>query len=172
MRSLRVIVALLFSVLLVPSASAHTTLVSSIPAQGAQMETMPSEVRLNFDEKLLVIGGKDVSTLVVKDSNGGVISGESKTDGESIFVPITSSGATSGNFDVSYRVASVDGHVVEGSYQFSVGISAPTITHNGEGEEEGEGSEEHASTMSIAGIAFAGGAALLAILILMRGRRD
>ena len=124
------------------SASAHTTLVSAIPSEGAIVASMPSEVRLKFDEKLLVIGGKDASSLVVKDGTGKIVSGEGKSEGESIYVPITSPADATGNFEVAYRVAGADGHVVEGSYQFQVGggvVASPSVisTHSDDAKEDG-----------------------------------
>ena len=45
--------------LLIPSASAHTQLVSSNPAVGATVAEFPSEVSLRFSENLLHIGDKN-----------------------------------------------------------------------------------------------------------------
>ena len=69
MRSLRVFVALFFSVLLVPSASAHTQIVSSNPAVGATVAEFPSEVSLRFSENLLLIGDKNPNQLEVFDAS-------------------------------------------------------------------------------------------------------
>ena len=166
MRSLRAVVALLFSILLIPSASAHTQLVSSNPASGATVAEFPTEVSLTFSEDLLLIGDKNPNQLEVVDASGKLLSGAATISGSTITVPVGVTG--NGEYKVKYRVAAQDGHVVEGDYLFSVespiAIAKP-IPISAQVEKKSPG-------MSIAGIAFAGGAALLAILILMKGRRD
>mgnify|MGYP003346325613 FL=1 len=118
MRSLRAVVALVFSILLIPSASAHTQLVSSNPAAEAKLSEFPTEVSLTFSEDLLLIGEKNPNQVEVLDPSGKLISGGVTLSGSSITVPVGITG--NGEYKVKYRVAAQDGHVVEGDYLFNV----------------------------------------------------
>ena len=88
MRSLRAVVALLFSILLIPSASAHTQLVSSNPAPGATVAEFPTEASLTFSEDLLLIGDKNPNQLEVVDDSGKLLSGVATISGSTITVPV------------------------------------------------------------------------------------
>ena len=118
MRTLRAVVALVFSILLIPSASAHTQLVSSNPASGATIAEFPTEVSLTFSEDLLVIGDKNPNQVEVVDASGKLLSGVATISGSIITVPVGITG--NGEYKVKYRVAAQDGHVVEGDYLFNV----------------------------------------------------
>ncbi|MEY3089214.1 MAG: hypothetical protein RLZZ208_482 [Actinomycetota bacterium] len=122
----------LFSVLsFVPSTSAHSALVSANPVAGADLSESPAEVRLTFNESLLLLGNENPNKLEVLNSSGEVVSGKVSVSGPEIFVPINQEMAVSGEYSVRYRVVSADGHPVEGEYKFTVTgvevISAPPI---------------------------------------------
>jgi methionine-rich copper-binding protein CopC len=122
----------LFSVLsFTPSTSAHSALVSANPVAGAELSETPAEVRLTFNESLLLLGNENPNKLEVLNSSGAVVSGEVSVSGPEIFVPINKEMAVSGEYSVSYRVVSADGHPIEGEYKFTVTgvevISAPPI---------------------------------------------
>lgn len=111
-----------------PSAQAHADLVSSNPAVGAHLDALPTRIEVTFDGKLLTIGGAKTNVLMVRDSQGSQIDAKnSQVSGAMLNVdvkPVT----TSGEFTVSWRVVSSDGHPEEGSYQFTVGqITASAI---------------------------------------------
>ncbi len=73
-----------------------------------------------FDEEFLLIGEKNPNNLEVTDEAGAKISGEVLVAGANIS---TESGITKpGNYTVNFRVAGSDGHIVEGSYRFSVSV--------------------------------------------------
>ncbi|NCV44764.1 MAG: copper resistance protein CopC, partial [Actinobacteria bacterium] len=56
----------LFSVLsFVPSTSAHSALVSANPVAGADLSESPAEVRLTFNESLLLLGNENPNKLEV-----------------------------------------------------------------------------------------------------------
>jgi methionine-rich copper-binding protein CopC len=117
-----VLLATLIFVGLTPSAAmAHTELVSSTPENGSVVTTWPAQVQLTFSEPLQIIAGKNSNSVTVHNSvadelNAGAIS----VDGPTITVPVTAN-AKPGLVLVSYRVASADGHVVEGEYTFNYG---------------------------------------------------
>jgi methionine-rich copper-binding protein CopC len=110
--------ALLITVATMSPAVGHTALVSAEPIAESTVAEIPATISLVFDEELLLIGEKNPNNLEVTDEAGTKISGEVIVAGANIS---TESGITKpGNYTVSYRVASSDGHIVEGSYRFSV----------------------------------------------------
>lgn len=99
-------------------ASAHTSLRSSSPADGATLTTPPGEVRLEFDERLAS------SPLAVAVTLAGtrVESGPARADGAAVVTPVTLPGP--GAYTVAYRVVAGDGHPVQGTVRFRVNGSA------------------------------------------------
>ena len=120
---------LLFSLLIIAPASAHTSLVASIPESGAVLNEVPAEVRLKFNEDLLLVDSKNPNRIEVVNGVGQVISGMSLVEGPEIYTALDLSFEPSGEYSVKYRVVSADGHPIEGEYQFTVAspevISAP-----------------------------------------------
>ncbi len=107
-----------------PSAQAHAELVASNPAAGAHLDALPAQVVVTFDGNLLNIGGAQTNVLVVKDSQGRQIDAKnSHVTGATLSVGISPVVVT-GEFTVSWRVVSGDGHPEEGSYQFTAGKGA------------------------------------------------
>jgi len=110
----------------------HSSLVSSTPPKDAVLTEFPSEVSLTFNESLLEIGNENPNKVEVVNSMGDLLSGVAKVSGPVISVPVQITG--NDEYQVSYRVVSADGHVIEGSYKFKVEseiatampISAPT----------------------------------------------
>jgi len=100
------------------SAAGHSSLISGSPTPNEVLKVMPPEVRLEFNESLLVVGAESPNKLEVLDANGAVVSGEASIDGPYIFAPINEE--SFGYFTVRYRVASADGHPVTGQYDFAV----------------------------------------------------
>jgi len=120
-----------FILLSATPASAHTSLVSSLPESGAVLNKVPSEVRLKFNEDLLLIDTKNPNRIEVINGIGQVVSGMTMVDGPEIYTPLDLSFEPSGEYTVKYRVVSADGHPIEGDYQFTVAspevISAPVV---------------------------------------------
>ena len=119
------------AILLVVSASAaaaHAELVSSSPPAGANLLVPPDEVLITFDDEL----DPDASSFVVTGSPGVEVgSGEvdlTVADRNVLrgAVTITDPGV----YTVTYTVAGLDGHEVEGTFSFGVlatgEIPAPT----------------------------------------------
>ena len=118
--------ALVLAVLLVapvasaPSASAHAALESTTPAKGAAVGKNTKQVSMIFGEEILVIKGKYPNSISVTNPQGVIVSiGVATVSGmkisESLKTPLIA-----GKYLVKYRVVSADGHVVSGSYNFSV----------------------------------------------------
>ena len=130
----RLIALSLLLVMYALPASAHSSLVSAVPAADSTVVDFPMEVVLNFNEDLMIVGDANPNKVEVFDAQGALVSGGTVVKGASIAAPVGIVG--NGAFTVKYRVVSNDGHVVEGSYAFNVEspiavsssmpISAPT----------------------------------------------
>jgi methionine-rich copper-binding protein CopC len=100
------------------TALAHAMLVKAEPARRAALTKAPSQVRLWFNEEI----EKDYASLAVQDAAKATIT-EIKPhvaadDPKSIVLPLPELEA--GKYTVKFRVLSVDGHVVDSSYDFTV----------------------------------------------------
>ncbi len=60
-----------------PGASAHSTLVSSVPSADATVVDFPMEVTLSFNEELLKVGEENPNRVEVFDESGALVSGVS-----------------------------------------------------------------------------------------------
>jgi methionine-rich copper-binding protein CopC len=107
------------SVLVIPSSSAHVTIVDSFPKQFANVNPIPTEVWIEFSGKLQTLNGQAVNSLEVVDSTGYAMSDEEPMiSGGRISTKISDQSAP-GVFTVTYRVVGDDGHVIEGDYTFN-----------------------------------------------------
>jgi len=100
------------------SAFAHSQLVKAEPPRRAVLTKSPTQVRLWFNENI----EGDYASLVVLDAKKQPISDERPTlapdDPKSIVLPLPE--LAPGKYSVKFRVLSVDGHVVESSFDFSI----------------------------------------------------
>ncbi|MFM8235520.1 MAG: copper resistance protein CopC [Actinomycetota bacterium] len=122
---MRKLLVLLVSLFIVAPASAHTSLVSSVPSSGAVLNEVPAEVRIKFNEELLLVDDKNPNRIEVINGVGQLVSGMSVVEGPEIFTALDLSFEPSGEYLVKYRVVSADGHPIEGEYQFTV--AAPEV---------------------------------------------
>lgn len=129
---------LLLSLFFVAPASAHTSLVSSVPSSGAVLNEVPSEVRIKFNEELLLVDDKNPNRIEVINGDSQVVSGISVVEGPEIFTALDLRAEPSGEYLVKYRVVSADGHPIEGEYQFTV-TSPEVISSPVEESEEDQG---------------------------------
>ena len=100
------------------TASAHTSLITQQPLGNSVIQELPPEISLTFDESLIVIGS--ANKITVLDPSGQEIStGETKVLNNVVSRSMTSS-EMPGQYSVTYRVVSEDGHVVSATYQFTL----------------------------------------------------
>lgn len=114
--------AALLTGLSVSAVAAHVELITSSPAAGADLPTAPTEVTITFDDEL----DPDFSTFAVTDA-GSVEVGAGEVDltvaDRNVMTgPVTIT--QPGVYTVTYQVAGVDGHQLEG--KFSFGYQATT----------------------------------------------
>ncbi|GIM85423.1 copper resistance CopC family protein [Salinispora arenicola] len=119
--------ALAAALLLVPAApaAAHNSLKAATPAKNAQLATAPTEITLEFLQKL----DPAFTTIVLSDAAQQKIpTGEPMVTGATGTISIDGP-LPNGTYTVAYRVVSADGHPVQGSYPFTVadpaGAEAP-----------------------------------------------
>ena len=118
--SILVSVLIFIPILNSPAAQAHAALESTMPAKGAIVSKTTSQVSMLFGEDILVIKGKNPNSISVTDSKGKKVStGVAVVSGTKISNALKSPLAA-GKYTVKYRVVSADGHVVSGSYTFTV----------------------------------------------------
>ncbi|TQN27751.1 hypothetical protein FHX37_4480 [Haloactinospora alba] len=138
---------------LAPAALAHNTLVGSTPEDGATLDTAPEEVELTFNDEI----GEGNNAVAVSGPDG-----DDHTDGD---VTVDGDTATaqlrpleeSGEYTVSYRIVSADGHLLEEELVFSLSDSAVSdqSPDNGAGDadetDSGETDETDSGDQSPAG---------------------
>jgi methionine-rich copper-binding protein CopC len=99
-------------------ASAHAYLVKSVPAGRATLFSSPGKIQLWFNERL----EPKYSTLTVYDSAGKRVDADQAQvladDPKQLSLALKALPA--GRYTVKFRVLSVDGHVVEQSFPFTV----------------------------------------------------
>jgi methionine-rich copper-binding protein CopC len=102
----------------VTSALAHSMLVKAEPPRRAVLTKSPTQVRLWFNEKI----EGDYASLVVLDAQKQPITDAKPTlaldDQKSIVLPLPE--LAPGKYSVKFRVLSVDGHVVDSTFDFTV----------------------------------------------------
>lgn len=106
------------------SASAHASLVSSSPEDGAVLDAPPTELVFTFSEPLLPDFVRFIATAPDGQTGDLIIAG---VDGPAATITWPA-GAAAGDWSVSYRVVSQDGHPIEGGITFSYAAPAPTAS--------------------------------------------
>ncbi|PTQ77505.1 copper resistance CopC family protein [Nitrosomonas ureae] len=99
-------------------AIAHATLVKSEPPRRAILSTPPKQIQLWFNEKI----EGSYASVTVEDSNKKLVTESMPEilidDSKSIILNLPQ--IPPGLYTVHYRVMSVDGHVIESKYDFSI----------------------------------------------------
>ncbi len=100
-------------------AGAHSTVVSTDPADGAKIAAGPARVSITFNENLQ----PSFPSLTVVGPDGNLWSrGKPVVDGPTVSVEVGDLGPT-GTYTMAYRVTSADGHPVSGTRTFE--LTAP-----------------------------------------------
>jgi methionine-rich copper-binding protein CopC len=115
----RVAVALLAGALLVPAVAwSHAEMVKSVPARRSTTTTPPPRVRLSFNERVEA----KFSRVSVWDAKGAQVDLKDvevdPEDPKQLTVGLPA--LEPGTYTVRFRVLSVDGHVVESQFPFTV----------------------------------------------------
>ncbi len=114
-------------------ASAHASLISTDPAEGAVIAESPESVSLRFNENVSLAD----SATILYDATGAEVATESRSTDAVVSVAPTAT-LTDGTYVLTYRVVSADGHPIAGSLSFSVGAPSETVvTRTDQGTDPG-----------------------------------
>ena len=107
-----------------PAAEAHAVLVRSAPPGRATLTEKPDRVQLWFNERL----EPAFSSVSVWSSAGTQVdAGDARVaPDDAKRLSVTLPALPPGAYSVRYRVLSVDGHVVDSSFSFTIRDKAPT----------------------------------------------
>ncbi|MCB5292832.1 copper resistance protein CopC [Arthrobacter sp. SO3] len=104
----------------VAPASAHDVAESTSPASGATVATPPEKVSVTFNRNPLALG----SQIVVSDAAGTNWADGAVEIVDNVAAQKLKPGAPAGLYTVTWRVASSDGHPIEGSFTFTAAAAA------------------------------------------------
>lgn len=111
----------LASVLTAIPAFAHAALISSDPANGAQLDASPARITLTFNQDV----EPQFATVTVSGPDGTAYAdGAVRVDGPDAVIDVKPLGPAA-SYVVAYRVISADGHPITGQYTFEVTEVAP-----------------------------------------------
>jgi copper resistance protein C len=111
-----VALVLLGALALPEPAEAHAQLVRTAPPKRAVLRDAPKQIQLWFNERL----EPAYATIKVTRENAPVSIGKQAVDADGKRLSVQLGEPASGSYTVRFRVLSVDGHVVEDSFTFSV----------------------------------------------------
>ena len=159
----------LFSAILLsfvfPPAQAHSELVSSNPSAFSYIQELPEQIELEFNEELLNLGsGNSVS--IISPSGEDLGMGETNTEGARI-TRLLNTTSELGTFEVKYRVASADGHILNGSFTFNLTEAAVVTSENEKTADSESGSNLLMNSVTI----ILGSSVLLLIGLAIRSRK-
>lgn len=113
------------SLVVAPAALGHAILDSASPATQSRVDSVPSEVRLRFNQPVTVTE----RAIQVLAPDGSVSSGPARSEDGGRVVVSALTGVTRGvAYTVRWRVASSDGPTPAGVFTFGIGVSAPPPT--------------------------------------------
>lgn len=114
------LVAVLGTTLLGTVAHAHDVLIASEPTEGQVLTEPPEHITLTFNNDPLDVGS---AIVVVDDAGQTVVEGEGTVEGPDVRLELDPPLA-SGEYEARWRVASSDGHPIEGTIPFTVDAPA------------------------------------------------
>ena len=102
------------------AALAHAHLKSSDPDKNATLKAAPSHILLTFSEPIeLSFSAVTITAPDKSEIKAGDLSHGKESDSHVVDAPVTIP-AGAGTYSVNWRVLSMDGHKMKGSYQFSI----------------------------------------------------
>nr|WP_280267620.1 copper resistance protein CopC [Nocardia wallacei] len=148
-------------------AAAHSSVVATDPADGAQIDASPARVSVTFNENLQP---NFPSLTVVGPDGNRWDKGQPVIDGPTASVEVGELGPA-GRYTIAYRVTSADGHPVSGTRTFTLtkpGNGAPGAKADPAGEADDNGSGGiPVWVFVVAAVVVLGG--VLAVVLLGRG---
>lgn len=147
----------LISLVLVPTAAAaHSNLVETNPADGAVLEKLPAEATVTLGE------APKKADVVLEAPDGTVHKLQTQVADTTITAELPSTGPR-GDYALSYRVVSADGHPVTGSATFTVTTGSAPVATTPSPAGAAPTAATDGSESGWSSLALAGGAALVAL---------
>ena len=113
------LIALGLTFIAIPTANAHTVLLTSDPAQGSTIAKWPQAISLTFNEKLMVVKGNVINSISLFDAKGVVIPIRKAVSSGSTITALTGLAPKPGRITVRFRVVSNDGHPISKAFTFT-----------------------------------------------------
>ncbi len=101
----------------VSGSHAHDELVGSEPPDGVELQTAPDQIELEFSGDIAPVG--TMITVVGPGEAGPVTDGAPRVEGGAVSQPM-STDLPAGDYTVTWRVTSSDGHPISGEFMYSV----------------------------------------------------
>ena len=142
LRKLPIISAILFLFTPPTWVGAHAELQSSNPGAESVLSVMPESISLTFSEALIALEGEKVNTIALSDPNGRDVplspSVVENTTLSTEIADLANGAFEPGEYKITYRVVSADGHPVSGSISFILepDQSAPTDSDSTQSKSE------------------------------------
>ena len=132
LRKLLIISTILFLFTPPTWVGAHAELESSNPGAGSVLSAMPESISLTFGEVLITLEGEKVNTIVLTDPTGRDIPLSPSVAEEATLsteiADLANSTFEPGEYKITYRVVSADGHPVSGSISFTLKPDESALT--------------------------------------------
>ena len=117
----RAVALLAFVALAAPAgASAHATLLRTIPANGSVVAHAPRVVRVEFDDAVRARSG---NAAVSNATSASILRGRAVAHGRTLVLPLRR-GIADGDYSVRWSIVSDDGHPEQGVIAFAVGAGS------------------------------------------------
>jgi copper transport protein len=140
-------------------ASAHATLIATVPAGDELLSDVPTEVQLQFDEPVDVVEG---GVRVFGPDGSRVDQGQVNVEGSTLIVPIDAGGE--GTYTIAWRALSEDNHNLESSFVFHVGTSTGAAQIDGTDGQVGDAIGAVGRLLALGGMLVLFGTAVIRLL--------
>jgi hypothetical protein len=152
------------------TASAHSQLERTDPADGSTIAVLPDLITLTFNQNVLGLG----TVLNVTGPDGSAVDGAATVVDNTVRQPVRP-GAPAGDYTVLWRVTSADGHPISGRFAFtatagSSGTASAVTPTEAAGATPGEAEDSGENSLLI-WLLLAGGASGVAAGIFLAARR-
>ncbi|MFD5214245.1 copper resistance protein CopC [Microbacterium sp. NPDC058345] len=145
-------------------AAAHDELVQSTPAADEQLTVAPEQVVLTFSNNLLSLEDNSGTAMTVVDSTGqDWVAGEPVVQADTVTVPLDE-GMPNGDYTVTWKVVSSDGHPTDGEYAFSLAAEDAEASAEPADEASDEPSDQPTAEQTPASASEDGDSALAPVL--------
>lgn len=126
-----------------PTALAHDELTGTEPAAGEALEQPPTELTLTFSGELADLGAR----VEVSGPLGSALDGTPQIEGEQLSQALSTQ-VPSGDYEVTWRVTTQDGHPISGTLDYTVQkpVAQDTQTQDAQSEAEPRGDQAYATT--------------------------